>query len=94
MEEHIGRYDDFATFLMTRGFVVTGHDHRGHGITTEKNGQYGYFADKLGFERVTEDVREVLLLFVKIWVIFRLFYSDIVWVRLLHVDICKSMAIL
>lgn len=61
MEEHIGRYDDFATFLMNKGFVVTGHDHRGHGITAEKNGQYGYFADKLGFERVTEDVREVLL---------------------------------
>ncbi|WP_419961846.1 alpha/beta hydrolase [Psychrobacillus sp. BM2] len=61
MEEHIGRYDDFATFLMSKGFVVTGHDHRGHGITAEKNGQYGYFADKLGFERVTEDVREVLL---------------------------------
>ena len=62
MEEHIGRYNDFATFLMTKGFVVTGHDHRGHGITAEKNGEYGYFADKLGFERVTEDVREVLLL--------------------------------
>jgi len=61
MEEHIGRYDDFATFLMTKGFVVTGHDHRGHGLTAEKNGQYGYFADKVGFERVTEDVREVLI---------------------------------
>jgi len=61
MVEHIGRYDDFATFLMNKGFVVTGHDHRGHGITAEKNGQYGYFADKVGFERVAEDVREVLL---------------------------------
>lgn len=61
MEEHIGRYEDFATFLVSKGFVVTGHDHRGHGMTAEKNGQYGYFADKLGFERVTEDVREVLL---------------------------------
>lgn len=38
MEEHIGRYDDFATFLMTKGFVVTGHDHRGHGLTAEKMG--------------------------------------------------------
>ncbi|SDO24714.1 Lysophospholipase, alpha-beta hydrolase superfamily [Psychrobacillus sp. OK028] len=61
MEEHISRYEDFATFLMSKGFVVTGHDHRGHGLTAEKNGQFGYFADKLGFERVTEDVREVLL---------------------------------
>ncbi|QUG41342.1 lysophospholipase [Psychrobacillus sp. INOP01] len=61
MVEHIGRYDDFAIFLMSKGFVVTGHDHRGHGKTAEKNGQYGYFADKVGFERVAEDVREVLL---------------------------------
>lgn len=61
MEEHISRYEDFATFLASKGFVVTGHDHRGHGITAEKNGQFGYFAEKLGFERVTEDVREVLL---------------------------------
>lgn len=61
MVEHIGRYDDFATFLMDKGFVVTGHDHRGHGKTAEKNGQYGYFADKVGFECVAEDVREVLL---------------------------------
>lgn len=36
MVEHIGRYDEFATFLMSKGFVVTGHDHRGHGITAEK----------------------------------------------------------
>ena len=61
MVEHIGRYDEFATFLTSKGFIVTGHDHRGHGITAEKNGEFGYFADKLGFERVTEDVREVLL---------------------------------
>ena len=61
MGEHIGRYEEFATFLMSKGFVVTGHDHRGHGITAEKNGRFGYFADKVGFERVAEDVREVLL---------------------------------
>ncbi|MER2172601.1 MAG: lysophospholipase [Psychrobacillus psychrodurans] len=61
MVEHIGRYDDFATFLVDKGFVITGHDHRGHGKTAEKNGQFGYFADKVGFERVAEDVREVLL---------------------------------
>lgn len=31
MEEHIGRYDDFARFLARRGFVVYGSSHIGHG---------------------------------------------------------------
>lgn len=31
MEEHIGRYDDFARFLAMRGFVVCGSSHIGHG---------------------------------------------------------------
>lgn len=31
MEEHIGRYDDFARFLAMRGFVVCGASHIAHG---------------------------------------------------------------
>lgn len=29
--EHIGRYDDFARFLVSKGWVVCGNDHLGHG---------------------------------------------------------------
>lgn len=61
MAEHIERYETFALFLMEKGYIVSGHDHRGHGRTAEKNGQQGYFGETNGFERVTEDVREVLL---------------------------------
>lgn len=61
MAEHIGRYEDFANYLVEQGYMVSGHDHRGHGRTAEKNGQLGFFAGKNGFDRVTEDVREVLL---------------------------------
>ncbi|WP_225986190.1 alpha/beta fold hydrolase [Psychrobacillus glaciei] len=61
MAEHIDRYDEFALFLMDKGYLVSGHDHRGHGRTFEKNGHQGYFAESNGFERITEDVREVLL---------------------------------
>lgn len=60
MAEHIGRYEQFAQFLVNKGYVVTGHDHRGHGFTGEKNNQKGFFAESDGFERVTEDVREIL----------------------------------
>ncbi len=31
MVEYIGRYDNFANFMMNQGFVVVGHDHLGHG---------------------------------------------------------------
>lgn len=60
LAEHIGRYEEFAQFLVLNGYVVSGHDHRGHGHTGKKQNQIGFFTDKDGFERVTEDVREVL----------------------------------
>jgi alpha-beta hydrolase superfamily lysophospholipase len=31
LAEHIGRYDEFARFLVGQGFVVCGNDHLGHG---------------------------------------------------------------
>ncbi len=31
--EHAGRYERFAKFLNSRGYVVYGDDHRGHGRT-------------------------------------------------------------
>ena len=60
MAEHIGRYEEFALFLTKHGFMVSGHDHRGHGHTGQKQEQFGFFTEKDGFDRVTEDVREVL----------------------------------
>ncbi|MFX3674019.1 MAG: alpha/beta fold hydrolase [Paenisporosarcina sp.] len=60
MAEHIGRYEEFASFLTENGYLVSGHDHRGHGQTGQKQEQFGFFTEKGGFERVTEDVREIL----------------------------------
>lgn len=60
MAEHIGRYEEFALYLTEHGFLVSGHDHRGHGHTGKKQEQFGFFAENDGFERVTEDVREIL----------------------------------
>lgn len=37
MAEHIGRYDDFARYLNSKGYVVLGDDHRGHGKTAGKD---------------------------------------------------------
>lgn len=42
MVEHSARYDDFARYLNGRGYVVVMNDHRGHGLTAQK--------DSLGYE--------------------------------------------
>lgn len=60
MSEHIARYTEFAQFLASKGYIVSGHDHRGHGKTAEKNGVKGHFADESGFERVVQDAYEVI----------------------------------
>lgn len=60
MAEHIGRYDEFAQYMASRGFVVSAHDQRGHGKTAERNGLLGYFADEDGFDRVVEDMDTVI----------------------------------
>ena len=42
MAEHSGRYDDFAGFLNSNGYIVVMNDLRGHGYTSD--------ADSLGYE--------------------------------------------
>lgn len=60
MAEHIGRYEEFARFLTGKGYVVSGHDQRGHGRTAERNGVQGFFAEQDGFARVVEDMEQVI----------------------------------
>lgn len=61
MAEHSERYEYFAEKLCGEGYFVTAHDHRGHGYTAQKNGMLGYMGAENGFERVVEDVNEVLI---------------------------------
>ena len=60
MAEHSGRYEKFARELSAIGYVVTMHDHRGHGKTALRNGKLGFFAEEDGFARVVEDVHEIV----------------------------------
>ncbi|MDQ0214465.1 alpha-beta hydrolase superfamily lysophospholipase [Oikeobacillus pervagus] len=59
MAEHVLRYEDFARYLVDRGFIVFGHDHRGHGKTAKKKEEIGYFTDDDGFEQVVRDVKQL-----------------------------------
>lgn len=42
MAEHIERYDDFARFLASLGYVVFGHDHVGHGKSVAAENELGH----------------------------------------------------
>ena len=61
MAEHAGRYEEFAKFLNSHGFIVYAGDHRGHGKTDELN--LGYIG-KDGFNKIVED-QQVLLSLIK-----------------------------
>jgi alpha-beta hydrolase superfamily lysophospholipase len=60
MADHIERYSEFGKFLTKNGYIVSGHDHRGHGKTAELNGKLGYLSSDEGFERLVLDAHEVI----------------------------------
>ena len=60
MAEHSGRYTPAIRYFVERGYIVSGHDHRGHGKTAQLNGMLGYFSDNDGFNRVVDDAFEVV----------------------------------
>jgi alpha-beta hydrolase superfamily lysophospholipase len=60
--EHIGRYDEFARFLNSHGYVVVGNDHLGHGASVASEADLGYFADKDGWIHVSNDTRTLQIM--------------------------------
>lgn len=65
MVEHAMRYDRFGCDMVDAGWVLSAHDHRGHGRTAQKaeqngTGKFGLLAESGGFDRVVEDMDEVI----------------------------------
>lgn len=56
MAEHIDRYDSFARFMASNGFVVCGNDHIGHGKSINDRSEIGYFAPADGDKRLVDDM--------------------------------------
>lgn len=56
MAEHIDRYDEFARYLVERGFVVCAEDHVGHGGSATDPENYGHIPLKGGKNIVVGDV--------------------------------------
>lgn len=59
MTEHIERYDEFASYMAKRGFVVVGNDHLGHGESVNQEKGRGYFCTKDGITVLVRDVHRL-----------------------------------
>ena len=59
MAEHAKRYNEFALELNKAGFAVYANDHRGHGRTAEKLENLGFFAEKDGWFKVVQDMKQL-----------------------------------
>lgn len=59
MAEHILRYEAYARYLNERGFIVCGHDHRGHGATAVTEADLGYYSDSEGWTKLIDDLYAV-----------------------------------
>lgn len=58
MAEHVERYEDFALFLVEKGFVVVANDHLGHGKSMT-DGHSGYFCAQDPATVVVKDVHRL-----------------------------------
>lgn len=61
MCEYMGRYDRFMGWMADRGYIVAGHDHLGHGNSSDES-DYGYFGKNDGYRYLVEDLHHMTLL--------------------------------
>lgn len=59
MVEYIERYEAFALFLSSKGILVTGNDHLGHGKSINSKEDWGYFAKEDGNRAVLYDIYQL-----------------------------------
>ena len=62
MVEFIDRYEGFAEFLCSKGYIVTGDDHIGHGGSVNSEEDWGYFHEKDGNKVLEDDVHKLTLI--------------------------------
>ena len=59
MQEYIERYQEFASFLTERGFLVVGHDHLGHGTSIVSADERGFFSEKNPSDLLVADMHKL-----------------------------------
>ena len=65
MCEYIERYEHFADFLTSHGYIVCGNDHLGHGNSVKSNDDLGYFAKKDGWSHLVNDLHRMTMIMKK-----------------------------
>lgn len=62
MSEHILKYENFACFMASNGFIVCGNDHIGHGRSVKNKDEFGYFGEgKYNYVKLVKDIRRLNL---------------------------------
>ena len=61
MVEFIDRYENFAKYLCSKGILVVGNDHLGHGGSVNSQEEWGYFGED-GNRHLLEDMHKLTLL--------------------------------
>lgn len=59
MSEHVERYDEFARYLVSRGYIVCANDHIGHGESVADPSEWGCLPSVGGKEVLIDDVHEL-----------------------------------
>lgn len=59
MIEYVERYEEFASYMAERGYLVVGHDHLGHGESVTSEEDWGYIAEKDGDRLMVEDMHKL-----------------------------------
>ena len=62
MVEFIERYAPFADFLTTKGYMVIGHDHIGHGQSVASKEDWGFFCEGNPSDIVVEDIHKLRMM--------------------------------
>ena len=62
MLEFIERYITFAEFLTTKGYMVVGHDHIGHGQSVATQEDWGYFCEGSPSDVLVADMHKLRVL--------------------------------
>lgn len=59
LAEHAARYERLAQALTGAGYAVYAGDHRGHGRTAAGPADLGFFAEREGWRRLLDDLRQI-----------------------------------
>lgn len=57
--EHIGRYDEFASYMTNLGYIVVGNDHLGHGKSIIKDKPKMFIGELGSWKNLVEDINKV-----------------------------------